>query len=268
MRILACLLFVLFPTAVDAAATPWQDVAPGARLRLISSDVRQPDGTTLVGLELDMPQTYKTYWRLPGETGIPTEIDISGSSGVTEPRMEWPYPTPEITGGYLDYVYHGMTVLPVLVSATAEAAVLNAKIVMGVCSDVCIPVRASFSLPLRFGQADMSQSIRLQQAQALAPIPWDGPTAPITGIAYDGQNHLLSLALADPSVDPASILVSTADPATIFDAPQKSPDGRSLVLALRGTPGPLDWTAKPVQLTFMTPRGPFEVSEQVTSPRP
>ena len=55
MRILLAIAFLLAPLPAFAAATPWQDVAPGARLRLISSDVRQPDGTTTVGIELDIP---------------------------------------------------------------------------------------------------------------------------------------------------------------------------------------------------------------------
>ena len=268
MRIVPVLLLVLIPGIAHAAATPWQDVAPGARLRLISSDVRQPDGTTLVGLELDMPQSYKTYWRLPGETGIPTEVDISGSTGVTASHLEWPYPTPELTGDFLDYVYHGPTVLPLRLAASADAARLEARVMMGVCSDVCIPVRASFSLPLAFRAADASQSIRLLQAEALTPIDWDRPGAPFGSITYDAAGGRLAIALADPSVDPASILVSTADPATIFDAPQKSPDGRSLLLPLRGKTGSSDWTSQPVRITFMTPRGAFEVSGQVTSSQP
>src|SRR5258708_7549343 len=77
-------LLALSATPAFAGATPWQDVAPGARLRLISSDTRAADGTTTIGLELDMPDADKTYWRLPGETGIPTEIDVTGSSGVSD----------------------------------------------------------------------------------------------------------------------------------------------------------------------------------------
>jgi DsbC/DsbD-like thiol-disulfide interchange protein len=268
MRSLMILALLLTSTPVLAGATPWQDVAPGAKLRLVSSDVRQPDGTTLVGIELDMPDSYKTYWRLPGETGIPTELDISGSAGVADPAIEWPYPTPETSNGFLDYVYHGAIVLPVTVRTTGDAPLLEASVTMGVCSEVCVPVRASFSLPLDFRSADPAQSIRLKQAEALAPIAWNGATAPFSGIAYDSAAKALRLAGADAAIDPASILVSTADPALIFDAPQKSPDGRSILLPLRGGASGLDWMAKPVRLTFMTREGSFEASGQVTAFRP
>ncbi len=39
-----------------------------------------------------MPQTTNTYWRIPGETGIPTEFDFAASTGVSGPQVHWPYP--------------------------------------------------------------------------------------------------------------------------------------------------------------------------------
>ena len=69
MRIPLALAFLAFAAPSLAAETPWQEVAPGVRLRLIADNVLSPDGTTLLGLEVDMPPGYKTYWRVPGETG-------------------------------------------------------------------------------------------------------------------------------------------------------------------------------------------------------
>jgi DsbC/DsbD-like thiol-disulfide interchange protein len=256
-------LLLATPMPAFAAATPWQDVSPGTRLRIISSDVRQPDGTTLVGLELDMPDSYKTYWRLPGESGIPTELDIAGSTGLAGPAIQWPYPTPEVSNGYLDYVYHGPTVLPVEIKTVGDAVVLNANVTMGVCSEVCVPVRAKFSLPLSFTAADTGESIRLQQALALTPIPWNQPGKAFGGVSFDNADHALHVDLGDPSVDPASIIASTPDPTVVFDAPQKSPDGHSILLPMRDIKLGSAWASKPVQLTFMTARGSFEVSEPV-----
>lgn len=268
MRIAALAFLLLATTPAFAGATPWQDVAPGARLRLISSDVRGPDGKTLVGLELDMPDSYKTYWRLPGETGIPTELDTAGSEGIGAATLEWPYPQPEVTQGFLDYVYHGPIVLPVMLATAGAAPLLKAAVTMGVCSEVCVPVRASFTLPLSFSRPDAGQSIRLAQAAALAPIPWNRDTPPFSSAAYDAANHALRLAGTDPAVDAASIIASTDDPTVLFDAPQKSPDGRSLLLPLRGQDRGTAWAAKPIELTFMTAAGSFAIDERVTAPAP
>lgn len=263
---LIAILFLVSPAPALAAATPWQDVAPGVRLRLISSDVLRPDGTTLVGIELDVPENDKTYWRLPGESGIPTEFDIAGSSGVRRAAIHWPYPRPELSNGYLDYVYHGQTVLPIELKTDAADPLLQAQVTMGVCSDVCVPVRASFSLPLSFASPDPGQSLRLQQAEALVPIPWNRSGAAFNGLAYDRATRTLRIGLSDPAVDPASVIVNTADPTIVFNAPQKSPDGRSIFMAMRGPDPGADWVEKPVQLTFMTASGSFEVSERVLVP--
>ena len=269
MRIAIATALVLAAAAPAlAAATPWQDVAPGARLRLITSDVRRPDGTTLVGLELQMPDAYKTYWRLPGESGIPTQVDIAGSQGLRDPVIRWPFPSTETTAGALDHVYHGNTVLPVELKLAGDAPVVEAAVTMGVCSEVCVPVRARFSLPLSFAAADAGQSLRLQQAVALAPIPWTSARPAFGPVSYDPAQRALRVPLADPAVDPASVIAAASDPTAIFGTPQKSPDGHSIVLPLRGEPRRSDWAKTPVQLTFMTAMGSFEVSEQVTSPQP
>jgi len=267
MRVLTCLGLLLLTSApAFASATPWQEVTPNVKLRLISSDTRAADGTTLVGVEVDMPAGYRTYWHDPGESGIPMQLDIAGSTGVSDPQIEWPFPETEMNAGLLDYVYRGPTVLPVRLKASGGAAKLDAAVVMGVCSDVCVPVQAKFSLPLSFGAADPVQSLRLQQAQAAAPIDWKDGAAPFGPVSYDPKAKGLRVTLGSDKVDPTSVIALTSDPTVIFDAPQKSPDGRSLLLPLRGQARGTEWTRNPVELTFMTPDGAYQVSERVAQP--
>ena len=148
MRIPALRLIPLLFTPAIAAETPWQEIAPGAKVRLVSSDVLKPDGTTMVALEIDMPEATNTYWRVPGETGIPTEFDFTASSGVTGHEVLWPFPLIETKTGYVDFVYRGPTVLPVELKLDGKTADIRLGIVMGVCSDICVPVTATFQLPL------------------------------------------------------------------------------------------------------------------------
>lgn len=268
MRILLFAACLCLPATAHGAATPWHEVAPGARLRLISSDSKLPDGTSRIGLELDMPGSFKTYWQVPGESGIPTEIDFAGSNGIGAATIDWPYPTSETSGGYLDYVYHGHFVLPVTLVPSAAHGQIEAGVIMGVCSDVCIPVRASFSLPLDFASPDAVQSLRLQQAEATVPIRWNGPAPAFSTVRFDVAQSRLVLGDVGADVDPSSVLASTADPTVVFDAPQKSPDGHALLLPLRGKPQHSDWMAQPIRLTFMTGEGPYYVVQQVTPLHP
>lgn len=265
MRITAVLLILTLTAPAMAGETAWQDIAPGTRVRLISSDTLKPDGTTLIGLELDMPQTSNTYWRVPGETGIPTELDFGGSTGVTGHQIEWPVPLLETKTGYVDFVYRGPTVLPVEVKLDGAAANLKIAVTMGICSDVCVPAMTSFDLPLAFAAPDRGQGLRITQALALAPLPWDGPEQPFDWVGYDVGAAALAVSVSDPQVDPLSLIADTGAAGQIFGAPQKSPDGKIVLLPLLGAESSQDVEGKPVRLTFMTDMGPFTLERRISS---
>lgn len=251
--------FTMITAPLAAAETPWQEVAPGVSLRLVSSGQVKADGTTMLGLEIDMPQTTKTYWRVPGETGLPAQLDFSASQGVGGHRIVWPYPLREETDTYLDYVYRGPTLLPIELATSSATPDIALSVVMGVCSDICIPVRASFELPSASG-ADPANGLRIKQAAAMAPIPWDGDPGAIGTVRFLPQQNMLSVQLADPSIDPASLIAATDDPDLLFGAPQKSPEPDLVLIPLLGKTHGIDLESQSVQLTFMTEMGAYEVT--------
>jgi len=263
MRTLAFLALTLIILPAAAAETPWQEIAPGVRLRMISSDVIKPDGTTMAALELEMPQGTKTYWRVPGESGIATEIDTAGSTGIAGHEILWPYPRIEVADGLTDFVYRGPTVLPVVLTLDGERAELKASVLMGVCSDICVPAMASFSLPLDFARADRGQSLRIAQAVSLTPQHWSDPRPLLGPASWDPAANAIVVEIADPRVDPLSLIADSSVPGQLFGAPQKSPDGSSVSLALLGGADTAVPEGKPVNLTFMTEMGPFSLSTTV-----
>jgi DsbC/DsbD-like thiol-disulfide interchange protein len=265
MRIPALLLIAILSAPAMAGETPWQELAPGAKARLISSDVLKPDGTTMVGLELDMPTTLNTYWRVPGETGIPTQFDFAGSAGVAGHETLWPFPLVETTAGYVDFVYRGPTVLPIELKLDGDKASVEVAVTMGICSDICVPASATFSLPLDFAAPDRSQGLRLAQAVALTPMAWEDPRDPIAWVGYDAKDDALAVSLTSPEVDPLSLIADTEDGSQLFGAPQKSPDGKLVLLPLLGGESSRDVEGTPVRLTFMTEMGPFSVERRISS---
>lgn len=244
------------------AATPWQDIAPGVKARIISDDAIV-GGKTRVGLELDMPPNTKTYWRIPGETGIPAQFDFAGSSGLADAAVQWPYPEIDESDGFRDYVYHGHLVLPVSFTANGSAAALNATVTLGVCSDICVPARVKFALPMAFGTPDTAQALRLDQAQSALPIAWDQSDPPFGAISIAAGG--LSIAAVDPAIDPASLIADIGDPSVLFAAPQKSPDGTAWVLKLLRETGAEGLAGQNLQLTFMTQQGPYSVTRPIVA---
>ena len=261
LKMIPLLCLTLAATPALAAATPWQDLAPGVRARVISADTLS-NGMTVAGLEIDMPKTTKTYWRVPGETGIPPQLDFSQSAGLSAPAIDWPYPEIDRSQGYLDYVYHGPLVVPIHLAAAGPVATLDLSIMLGVCSDMCIPAQAKFSLPISFARPDAGQSIRLDQAEAKTPIPWDKPAPAFGEVTATADG--IAVANPDPSVDPNSLIADVGDPAILFETPQKSPDGTLWTLKLLGGAA-AGLEGRAVQLTFMTPAGPYAVSRQIAA---
>ena len=263
---LAALCLVLAAAPAFAAETPWQEVAPGVKLRLISSGTVAADGTTLLGLEINMPETTKTYWRVPGDTGLPTVLDFAGSSGVNSHEIVWPYPTRDQTESYLDYVYFGPTVLPVAVKLAGKQASVEVSAALGVCSDICIPAQAKFSLELD-GQADMPNGLRLRQSVADAPIVWSDQAQPLGELELRVNERMLAIRVLDPALDPDTIIAATADGEPLFGAPQKSPEPDLVLLPIQGKGDLTKLVGRDVQLTFITDMGAYELMRTVPAPQ-
>lgn len=266
LRLAAIIAVTLATAPAFAAATDWQEIAPGVKARLIASGTLD-HGVTLAGLEIDMPANTNTYWRIPGETGIPTEFDFAASVGIAAPIVHWPYPEIDRSRGFMDYVYYGHVVLPVELEAEATGATLAVEVTLGICSDICVPAVATFSLPLDFATSDPGQSVRLDQAMAETPILWDQPGRPFGSVeaGFDGSLHLLS---PDPSVDPASVIADVGDPSILFETPQKSRDSALWTLKpLAGGAGK-ELVGSSVQLTFRTPLGAYAVTHTVAPSQP
>jgi DsbC/DsbD-like thiol-disulfide interchange protein len=257
----AVLLLLVGPVA--AGETAWQQVSPDVRLRLVSTGTVKPDGKTLFGLEIDMPDTTKTYWRVPGETGFPTELDFSASTGVTSAAIVWPHPEPDMSSGYFDYAYFGDTLLPIEVTVDDAAGMARFSTLLGICSDVCVPAQADFSLPLADSKPDMPNGLRIRQALAEAPIPWTGGEDPIGKVEYLGAQHALGVWLNDPMLDISSLVAVTATGEPLFGMPQKSPQADLVLLPILAKTENSDLKGQDVQLTFMTGMGAFELRRTI-----
>ncbi len=251
-----------------AAETGWQELAPDTRIRLIASETRTSGGRTLLAIELDMPPNTKTYWRVPGETGIPTRLDLAGSTGISGHRLHWPYPQVEQQQGYTDFVYYGPLVIPVELTVDGDNPVVEASILMGVCSDICVPATAEFSLPLNLTKPDPGQDLRINQALALTPLPWSGANDAIGEARFDAASGLLSIPVNAALADPGSLIADASVSGHLFGAPQKSPEPGLVTLPLLGGGGGAGLEGQPILLIFMTRDGPFEVSRRVVRSTP
>ena len=104
------------------------------------------NGSQMVAFHLSLRDGWKTYWRAPGDAGIPPSFDWSGSRNVKSVQFHWPRPKVFSVGGMQTIGYSHELILPVEIVPhdPSQPVELKAAVDLGVCSDICVP--ASFSV--------------------------------------------------------------------------------------------------------------------------
>lgn len=130
-----------------AASSAWHET-DGGRIRLIVEDAPLPDGTIRGALSIDLKDGWKTYWKDPGDAGIPPQIDTAPSTNITSATIGFPAPLRFETGDVHWAGYKGPVDLPVTfkVGDPALYAAIDVDVFLGVCEDICIPVQARLSV--------------------------------------------------------------------------------------------------------------------------
>jgi DsbC/DsbD-like thiol-disulfide interchange protein len=175
------------------AASAWVD---GHRSRVRLLDAGRDDGALLAALEIELHPGFKTYWRTPGDSGVPPTFDWAASANVAAVEPLWPAPTRFEDAGGVSYGYHDRLVLPLRVRLreAGRPARLAGAVDYGVCNDICIPARAEVALELS-GKGPLPAAV----AQALArvpaphPIDGDGPLAILAVAPQPGAKLLVSV---------------------------------------------------------------------------
>lgn len=121
---------------------------------LISGQVRSgwrtDQGTHMAALHLDLAPDWKTYWRAPGDAGIPPHFIWTGSENVQSVRFHWPTPSVFDQNGMRSIGYHDRLVLPMEVTPqdASRPILLRGQVDLGICHDICVPVSLTISADL------------------------------------------------------------------------------------------------------------------------
>lgn len=142
----ALALFALLLSLLPARAVT-QDEVLSARLL---SGWTEADGVRIAGLRLDLAPGWKTYWRAPGDAGIPPLFDWTGSSNVAAVHPHWPRPVVFDLNGMRTVGYHDGVILPLQVVPLDPAApvTLRLRVDLGVCKDICMPATLDLTAAL------------------------------------------------------------------------------------------------------------------------
>lgn len=112
----------------------------------------QPLHVFTVALKLKHDEGWHTYWKNPGDAGLPTEIDWALPDGFRAGEIQWPTPRQLPFQGGINYGYEGTVLLLVDITAPeniiGDAVQIAARVNWLMCEDVCIPGEADLSLLL------------------------------------------------------------------------------------------------------------------------
>jgi DsbC/DsbD-like thiol-disulfide interchange protein len=156
------------PAADDVSR--WDGDARSAA-RLIAGS--QPKGTSAdvlrAGIEIRLKGGWHTYWRYPGDAGVPPQFDFGESQNVKSVEVLWPAPQRLVEAGGVSIGYASDVIIPLRVvpKDAAKPVVLRLKLDYAICEKLCVPAEAKAELVLTKGAS--SQNAALAAAEARVP---------------------------------------------------------------------------------------------------
>ena len=177
-------------------------------------------GQTLwLGLQLQHQPHWHTYWRNPGDSGLPTELTWQLPAGVKALPLIWPAPKtipigPMANFGYEDTV---LLVTPLQIDKgfkpSASLSTLDIQLHANwlVCKQECIPQEGDFQLSIPLQGATVMASAEFQKALAQQASTLKGDHA--ARISDDGRTIQLSIAALPEELKkgPWTVLPQTAN---------------------------------------------------------
>ena len=198
----------------DTSASPW-DETPYGRARLVAGAASSDPGAPLiVGVEIDLKPGWKTYWRVPGEAGVPPLFDFSGSLNLKQATVQWPVPRRYRdqygeTIGYKNNVVFPVALMP---ADAGKPVVARLELAYATCREICVPIQSRLSLEVSRSSLRRSpHATAVASNQALVPdIGGPQKSGPVRSIRVVGtkENARLLIELEDDAITaPAEIFV-------------------------------------------------------------
>ena len=199
IRLTLVLLLIAAPAWTPARAGESAPVRSSrATVTLVSDTDAVRAGQPLrLGLRLRLAPGWHTYWRNPGDAGVPAELELTLPPGAAAGDLQWPTPVRLPEGPLMTYGYTGEVLLPVAVTPGPDPLRVEASATWLVCEKICVPEEGRFTLDLPPGTPAPSGEAPLFAA-ADARLPRPSPFA--ASVAPDGTLTLRGAGLSGATV--------------------------------------------------------------------
>ncbi len=188
-------LLTLGAWLLAAAGTQAQSVGAAVRTDQVRAELlaHAPEGLApgrpaWLGLRIDHAAGWHSYWKNPGDSGLPTSLEWTLPPGFQAGEIAWPTPRPLPLGTLVNYGYEGRLLLAVPLQVPADFAGASVPVRLRaqwlVCKDVCIPEEGEFALELPARAAITAAAADFEAARAALPRPL--PTAEAAARVVEG----------------------------------------------------------------------------------
>jgi DsbC/DsbD-like thiol-disulfide interchange protein len=243
-------------------ASPWQHSGHSA-VRLLAGS--RSGSVLLGGIAMQLESGWKTYWRTPGDSGVPPHFDFSKSENIEAVTVLWPAPTKFDDGaGGTSLGYHDQVVLPLRIVAknADKPATLRADISYAVCEKICIPIEANAELA--FASVASTEDSVLFAALDTVPKPASvGDPNPLTirDVKREGKSTVLVDVVA-PDARMVNLFVEGPTPDWALPVPKlldHGPPGvKRFAFELDGVPPGIDPEGAALKLTLVSGERSYE----------
>lgn len=254
-----------------AADSVWDGDARSAA-RLIAGAALRDSAAPLwrAGLEIRLGPGWKTYWRYPGDSGVPPRFDFAGSENVGNVTVLWPAPHRFTDDGGASIGYKDNVVFPLRVTPrdAGKPVTLRLRLDYAVCEKLCVPAEAKAALTFAGSPSVHDAAIAAAEARVPKPVARGaaGPLAIVTARRVAGAGKpLVHVDVVAPAGTDAELFAEGPTPDWALPVPlpvQGAPAGqRRFGFELDGLPtgadpkGPLD-----IRLTAVAGQEAIEVT--------
>ncbi len=221
----SCLLGSAWAQGVPSAVVS----TPQLRAELVAHAPQgvQSGQTLWVGLQLTHQPEWHTYWRNPGDSGLPTQIELNLPVGITAGEVQWPLPHKQKAGSLTNYGFEKTVLLavPLTVSAqykpnATQTLELQARANWLVCRLECIPQEGDFALRIPTNSSFAPNAAAFEAV--LAEQPQRLPNIKAT-TRFEAQRLVLQVSGLPASVQGQTLSVFPETPELIESATEQHP---------------------------------------------
>lgn len=138
-----------------------------------------------LGWQVSLQDGWKTYWRSPGEAGLPPRWAWNKAENINNIAVKWPLPKLMQLFDMDTYVYYHEVILPIEVTVKDENTPVSLALGLDymICSDICVPQHANYKLTVaspKNMKISIFQQAQLDSFRDLVPLEIDSKDTKLT----------------------------------------------------------------------------------------